>query len=42
MGEKSARRAVERFDLRITMTEAYEDLYKKLVAGDRSRWGIMC
>jgi glycosyltransferase involved in cell wall biosynthesis len=37
MGEKSARRAVERFDLRV-MTEAYEDLYKKLVAGDRSRW----
>jgi glycosyltransferase involved in cell wall biosynthesis len=36
MGEKSARRAVERFDLR-AMTEAYEDLYKKLVAGDRSR-----
>jgi glycosyltransferase involved in cell wall biosynthesis len=37
MGEKSARVAVERFDLRI-MTEAYEDLYKKLVAGDRPRW----
>jgi glycosyltransferase involved in cell wall biosynthesis len=37
MGEKSARRAVERFDLKL-MTEAYEDLYKKLVAGDRSRW----
>ena len=37
MGEKSARRAVERFDLRL-MTEAYEDLYKKLVAGDRTRW----
>ncbi len=37
MGEKSARRAVERFDLRL-MTEAHEDLYKKLVAGDRSRW----
>jgi glycosyltransferase involved in cell wall biosynthesis len=37
MGEKSARRAVERFDLRV-MTEAYEDLYKELVAGDRSRW----
>jgi glycosyltransferase involved in cell wall biosynthesis len=36
MGEKSARRAVERFDLKV-MTEAYEDLYKKLVAGDRSR-----
>jgi glycosyltransferase involved in cell wall biosynthesis len=37
MGEKSAKRAVERFDLRV-MTEAYGDLYKKLVAGDRSRW----
>ena len=37
MGEKSARRAVERFDLRV-MTEAYEDLYRKLVAGDRSQW----
>ena len=37
MGERSARRAVERFDLR-AMTEAYEALYKKLVAGDRSRW----
>ena len=37
MGEKSARRAVERFDLRV-MTEAYEDLYKSLVAGDRPRW----
>ena len=37
MGEASARRAVERFDLRV-MTEAYEDLYKKLVAGDRPRW----
>jgi glycosyltransferase involved in cell wall biosynthesis len=36
MGEKSARRAVERFDLKI-MTEAYEDLYKKLVADDRPR-----
>jgi glycosyltransferase involved in cell wall biosynthesis len=37
MGEKSARRAVERFDLRV-MTGAYEDLYRKLVARDRSRW----
>ena len=37
MGEKSARRALERFELRV-MTEAYEELYKKLVAGDRSRW----
>jgi glycosyltransferase involved in cell wall biosynthesis len=31
MGEKSARRAIERFDLR-AMTEAYEDLYKELIA----------
>jgi glycosyltransferase involved in cell wall biosynthesis len=37
MGEKSARRAAERFDVR-AMTEAYQDLYKKLLAGDRSRW----
>jgi glycosyltransferase involved in cell wall biosynthesis len=37
MGEKSARRAEERFDVR-AMTEAYQDLYKELVAGDRSRW----
>jgi len=31
MGEASARRAVERFDLRV-MTKAYEDLYKELIA----------
>jgi glycosyltransferase involved in cell wall biosynthesis len=37
MGEKSARRAVEHFGLRV-MTEAYEDLYKEIVAADRSRW----
>ena len=37
MGEKSARRALERFDLR-AMTVAYEDLYKKLIANNRSRW----
>ena len=37
MGEASARRAVERFDLRV-MTEAYEDLYEKLIANSRSRW----
>jgi len=37
MGEKSARRAVERFDLR-AMTEAYEDLYRWLIANDQSRW----
>lgn len=37
MGEKSARRAVERFDLRV-MTGAYEDLYRTLIANDRSRW----
>jgi glycosyltransferase involved in cell wall biosynthesis len=36
MGEASARRAVERFDLRV-MTEAYEDLYRKLIANDRSQ-----
>ena len=37
MGEKSARRAVERFDLR-AMTGAYEDLYRWLIANDQSRW----
>ena len=37
MGEKSARRAVERFDLR-AMTEAYEDLYRWLIANDQSRY----
>jgi hypothetical protein len=37
MGEKSARRAVERFDLR-AMTEAYEDLYRRLIANDQSQW----
>ena len=37
MGEASARRAVERFDLQV-MTEAYEALYKELIANDRSRW----
>ena len=37
MGKVSAARALERFDLGV-MTEAYEDLYKKLVASDRSRW----
>jgi glycosyltransferase involved in cell wall biosynthesis len=31
MGEASVRRAVERFDLRV-MTEAYEDLYKTIIA----------
>jgi glycosyltransferase involved in cell wall biosynthesis len=36
MGEASARRAVERFDLRV-MTEAYEDLYKELIANNRSK-----
>ena len=36
MGEKSARRAVERFDLRV-MTEAYEDLYRWLIANDQSQ-----
>jgi glycosyltransferase involved in cell wall biosynthesis len=35
VGKASAARAVERFDLRV-MTEAYEDLYKKLVANNRS------
>jgi glycosyltransferase involved in cell wall biosynthesis len=34
MGEASARRAVERFDLRV-MTEAYEDLYKTAIAKNR-------
>jgi glycosyltransferase involved in cell wall biosynthesis len=34
MGEASARRAVERFDLG-SMTEAYGNLYEKLVAGNR-------
>jgi glycosyltransferase involved in cell wall biosynthesis len=37
MGEASARRAVERFDLRV-MTEAYEDLYKELIANNRPQW----
>ena len=37
MGEASARRAVERFDLRV-MTEAYEDLYRELIASNRSQW----
>lgn len=37
MGEASARRALERFDLRI-MTEAYEDVYRKLTANNRSQW----
>jgi glycosyltransferase involved in cell wall biosynthesis len=36
MGEKSARRAVERFDLR-AMTEAYEDLYRWLIASNQSQ-----
>jgi glycosyltransferase involved in cell wall biosynthesis len=31
MGEASARRAVERFDLRV-MTEAYESLYRTAIA----------
>jgi glycosyltransferase involved in cell wall biosynthesis len=35
VGKASAARAVGRFDLRV-MTEAYEDLYKKLVANNRS------
>ncbi len=34
MGEASARRAVERFDLRV-MTEAYENLYKTAIAKNR-------
>jgi glycosyltransferase involved in cell wall biosynthesis len=37
MAGASARRAAERFGLR-GMTEAYEDLYKKLIASSRSRW----
>jgi glycosyltransferase involved in cell wall biosynthesis len=37
MGEASAARALERFELGV-MREAYERLYKKLVANDRSRW----
>jgi glycosyltransferase involved in cell wall biosynthesis len=36
MGEKSARRAVERFDLR-AMTEAYENLYRSIVASNPSQ-----
>jgi glycosyltransferase involved in cell wall biosynthesis len=36
MGEASARRAVERFDLRV-MTEAYEDLYRRLIMKSRSQ-----
>jgi glycosyltransferase involved in cell wall biosynthesis len=36
MGEKSVRRAVERFDLR-AMTEAYEDLYRWLIANNESQ-----
>jgi glycosyltransferase involved in cell wall biosynthesis len=36
MGEASARRAVERFDLRV-MTKVYEDLYRKLTTNDRSQ-----
>jgi glycosyltransferase involved in cell wall biosynthesis len=36
MGEASARRAEERFDLRV-MTEAYEDLYKELIANNRGQ-----
>jgi glycosyltransferase involved in cell wall biosynthesis len=39
MGEMSARRAVERFDVR-AMTEAYEDLYRWLIAKHRSRWNL--
>jgi glycosyltransferase involved in cell wall biosynthesis len=34
MGAASARRAVERFDLRV-MTEAYEDLYRGLIANNQ-------
>jgi glycosyltransferase involved in cell wall biosynthesis len=34
MGGASARRAVERFDLRV-MTEAYEDLYRELIANNQ-------
>jgi glycosyltransferase involved in cell wall biosynthesis len=36
MGEKSARRAVERFDL-MAMTEAYEDLYRWLIENNQSQ-----
>jgi glycosyltransferase involved in cell wall biosynthesis len=39
MGEMSARRAVERFDVR-AMTEAYEDLYRWLIAKYQSRWRL--
>jgi glycosyltransferase involved in cell wall biosynthesis len=39
MGEMSARRAVERFDVR-AMTEAYEDLYRWLIAKYQSRWKL--
>lgn len=35
MGRASARRAVEHFDLKV-MTEAYEELYRAMVAKDRS------
>jgi glycosyltransferase involved in cell wall biosynthesis len=35
MGERSARRAVERFDLR-AMTEAYEELYRWLIANEQA------
>jgi hypothetical protein len=36
MGEASAKRALERFELGV-MTEAYGRLYKELVANGRSR-----
>ena len=36
MGEASAARALERFDLRV-MTEAYAGLYRELIANDRPR-----
>ena len=39
MGEMSARRAMERFDVR-AMTEAYEDLYRWLIAKYQSRWRL--
>jgi len=39
MGEMSARRAVERFDVR-AMTEAYEDLYRWLIAKYQARWKL--
>jgi glycosyltransferase involved in cell wall biosynthesis len=39
MGEMAARRAVERFDVR-AMTEAYEDLYRWLIAKYQSRWKL--